>query len=232
MRSPGPAAGDQQRKQMTPITNPSGATARDLTGNAPLRFVGAFLREPLAVGSLWPSSTALARAVVNSCDFQPGDTVVELGPGTGAFTELLLERLEGRGRLIAVEISQSNIEVLRRRFPPCRLIHDSAENLPRHLGRQRAECIISGLAWSNMLPRVQDRILEAVWNSLAPKGQFVAFAYAHSFWMPTALRFRRLLAHNFARVETTPIVWRNLPPAYIYRCWRKPTRNAKDKKKP
>lgn len=217
---------------MTPTTNPSGATTRVLNPNAPLRFVGAFLREPLAVGSLWPSSTALARAVVNSCNFLPGDTVVELGPGTGAFTELLVERIEGRGRLIAVEISPMHIQALRQRFPSCRVIHDSAENLPRHLGRQRADCIISGLAWSNMLPRVQDRILRAVWNSLAPNGQFVAFAYAHSFWLPTALRFRRLLSHNFPRVETTPIVWRNLPPAYIYRCRRQPVKNSKEKKKP
>jgi len=218
---------------MTPTTNHSSATTRDLNPNAPLRFVGAFLREPLVVGALWPSSTALARAVVNSCEFQPGDMVVELGPGTGAFTELLLERLGDRGRLIAVEISLTNIEVLRRRFPPCRLIHDSAENLPRHLGRQRADCIISGLAWGNMLPRTQDRMLEAIWSSLSPQGQFVAFAYAHAFCMPTALRFRRLLFHNFVRVETTPIIWRNLPPAYIYRCWRKPAPlKSKSKRKP
>jgi len=212
-------------------TNPNVAT-RALRQDAPLRFVEAFLREPLAVGSLWPSSTALSRAVVNSCEFRPGDTVVELGPGTGAFTELLLNRVNGKGRLLAVEISQTNVEVLRRRFPPCRVIHDSAENLRCHLDGRRADCIVSGLAWSNMLPRVQDRILKAIWDSLSPKGQFVAFAYAHSFWMPTALRFRRLLSHNFARVQTTPIVWRNLPPAYVYRCWRKPAYHSQVKKKP
>lgn len=210
---------------MIPTTNNSVAATRALRQNAPFRFIEAFLREPLAVGSLWPSSTILSRAVVNSCEFRPGDTVVELGPGTGAFTELLLERLDRRGRLFAVEISPTNIEVLRRRFPLCRVIHDSAENLPHHLGRHRADCIISGLAWGNMLPRVQDRILEAIWNSLSPKGQFVAFAYAHAFWMPTSLRFRRRLFRNFARVETTPIVWRNLPPAYVYRCWRGPVRS-------
>src|SRR5206468_2899992 len=88
------------------------------------RFVEAFLRDPLAVGSCWPSSATLCRAVVDHCDFQPGDTVVELGPGTGAFTELLLERLEGRGRLLAVEISETNIAELRRRLPRCQTIHD------------------------------------------------------------------------------------------------------------
>jgi len=209
---------------MMPMNDQPDAVARDPRQSGPLRFLGAFLREPLLVGSLCPSSESLARAVVNSCEFRPGDLVVELGPGTGVFTELLHERLDGRGRLLAVEISPEHIELLRQRFPSCRVIHDSAENLPRYLGRRRADCIVSGLAWGNMLPRVQDRIMRAIWSSLSPQGQFVAFAYAHALLMPTSLRFRRLLFDNFARVETTPIVWRNLPPAYIYRCWREPAK--------
>lgn len=215
---------------MTPTNNQPDVIARVLRQNAPLRFVGAFLREPLAVGSLWPSSSTLSRAVVHACEFRSSDTVVELGPGTGAFTELLLDRLDGRGRLMVVEISDAHIKLLRQRFPSCRIIHDSAENLPRHLGRRRADCIISGLAWGNMLPGVQDRIMRAIWSSLSPQGQFVAFAYAHAFVMPTSLRFRRLLFGNFARVETTPIVWRNLPPAYIYRCWREPAKTNSQSK--
>src|SRR6266567_556341 len=124
---------------------------------SPLRCVEAFIREPLTVGSFWPSSAALAQAVVESCDFKPDGTVVELGPGTGAFTEPLLQRLHQRGRLLALEISATNIELLRRRFPRCRVIHDSAENLASHLGGGKADCIISGLAWGNMLPAAQDR---------------------------------------------------------------------------
>jgi phospholipid N-methyltransferase len=31
---------------------------------------------------------------------------------------------------------------------------------------------------------------------------------------------------EFARVETTSIIWRNLPPAYVYRCWRGKTKSA------
>lgn len=187
-----------------------------------MRFFGAFIREPFAVGALCPSSPVLARAVVNSCDFKPDDTVVELGPGTGAFTRLLLERLSKHGRLLAFETSATNVKILRRTLPRCRVIHDSAEHLARYLPGKRVDCVISGLAWGNMLPRVQDRILRAIWQSLSSQGQFVAFAYAHAFCLPTSLRFRRRLFQNFGRVETTPIVWRNLPPAYIYRCWRAP----------
>jgi phospholipid N-methyltransferase len=196
------------------------SAAASLPAKSPLSFVRAFLREPLTVGSFWPSSAALSRAVADSCDFGPGDTVVELGPGTGSFTELLLERLGERGQLLAFEISETNIRVLRERFPRCRAIHDSAENLPRHLGLQRARCVISGLAWGNMLPAAQDRIMNAIVSSLAPDGQFVAFAYIHARYYPTTLLFRKLMFREFTRVETAPIIWRNLPPAYVYRCWR------------
>lgn len=196
------------------------ATSASCVGKSPLQFVTAFLREPLTVGSLWPSSMALSRAVADSCHFEPGDTVVELGPGTGSFTELLLERLDERGQLLAFEISETNIKVLRERFPRCRTIHDSAEHLPQHLGSQRARCIISGLAWGNMMPAVQDRIMNAIVNSLASNGQFVAFAYVHARFYPTTIRFRKLMFRGFARVQTTPVIWRNLPPAYVYRCWR------------
>lgn len=199
---------------------PSGAATARINSGSAWRFVEAFIREPLSVGAFWPSSPDLSRAVVESCDFKPGDTVVELGPGTGAFTELLLHRLHRRGRLLAMEISDTNVTELRRRFPHCELIHDSAEHLPKYLQDRCAKCIISGLAWGNMLPAMQDRIFDAMLESLTPDGQFVAFAYVHASWFPTSRRFRRRLLENFKRVEKTPIIWRNLPPAFVYRCWR------------
>jgi len=185
-----------------------------------LKFFREFIRKPFTVGALCPSSAALSRTVVESSEFEPYHTVIELGPGTGSFTELLLQRLDKHGRLLALEINAVNIDVLRRRFLPCEVIHDSAEHLPHYLGGERVECIISGLAWGTMMATTQDRILAAILSSLAPGGQFVAFAYVHALWFPTSLRFRRRLFQDFERVETTPIIWRNLPPALVYRCWQ------------
>ena len=187
---------------------------------SPLRFLGEFAREPFSVGAMWPSSETLSRAVVDCCDIGPGTTVVELGPGTGAFTGLILKRLDGRGRLVAVEINATIAEILRRRFPHCEVIEGSAEQLPYHLDGGRVDCIVSGLAWGSMLPRMQSLILRAILKSLVPGGQFVAFAYAHAAWLPTSRQFRRRLLRHFSTVETTPIVWRNLPPAFVFRCVR------------
>jgi phospholipid N-methyltransferase len=184
------------------------------------RFLNAFVREPLKVGAIWPSSRWLSRAVVGAAEFAPGDTVVELGPGTGNFTQLLSERLDATGRLLALELSETNVQMLRDRFPRGEIKFDSAEHLAKYVQPRTVRCVVSGLAWGNMLPGMQDRILRAVVDALVPGGQFVAFAYVHARWFPTTMRFRRRLFREFARVETTPIVWRNLPPAYVYRCWR------------
>jgi phosphatidylethanolamine/phosphatidyl-N-methylethanolamine N-methyltransferase len=206
------------------MSSPEGAEAAAPASagrrKSPFRFIEAFIREPMTVGAFWPSSSRLSRLIVDSCEFKPDETVVELGPGTGAFTELLMKRVNKRGRLMAIEVSDTNIKVLRERFPRCHTVHDSAQNLPQHLEGKKANCIVSGLAWGNMLPATQDKIFEAIQKSLAPHGQFVAFAYVHAYWFPTSARFRRRIFKDFAHIETTPIVWRNLPPAFVFKCWR------------
>lgn len=183
-----------------------------------LRFLKAFVRAPLRVGSVWPSSPALSSVMADSCDIEAGATVVELGAGTGAFTGPLLRRIQGRGRLLAFEIDERHAALLRRRFPGSTIIHDSAENLPRYVGAHRASCVVSGLPWGNMRPQLQDRILGAILRSLAPGGQFLAFGYVHAAVLPSTRRFQGLLAEHFSSVTTTPIVWRNFPPAYVYQC--------------
>ncbi len=182
------------------------------------RFVQAFIREPLKVGAIWPSSEDLSRAIVDACGFTPTDTVVELGPGTGNFTDLLLKRLHPNGRLVALELSATNVTVLKQRFPQSEIHFDSAEHLAKYVPAGTAQCVVSGLAWGNMMPALQDRIMSAIVNSLAPGGEFVGFAYSHARYYPTTVRFRSLMQRQFAHFETTPTIWRNIPPAYVYRC--------------
>ena len=185
------------------------------------QFFMSFLRRPTAVGSLVPSSAALARAMVHGFDFSQCQTVVELGPGTGAFTRLILNQIRPGTCFLALELDEGNVQVLRRRWPNAMFHHDSAEALPRYLekhGRSHADLIVSGLPWANMLPDLQDRILHNVIERLSKRGLFTTFAYAHALWMPTSIRFRRRLRRHFNHVELTRPVWANFPPACVFRC--------------
>jgi len=67
-------------------------------------------------------SPGVIRKIVDAVAPKSGDTVVEIGPGLGALTEPLLERLD---HLHVVEIDRDLIARLRERFPPQRLtVHE------------------------------------------------------------------------------------------------------------
>lgn len=186
-----------------------------------IRFLAAFLRSPVSVGALVPSSPALGRAMLSGCELDSAGVVVELGPGTGAFTRIIVERVARTTKVIALEIDGRQVRTLRRHFPMVKFVHDSAENLTRHLpgrGRKKADCIISGLPWVNMSVATRNRIVDAVLAALRPGGVFVAFGYVHASMMPSHRHFRQRLLHHFDEVTRSRIVWNNLPPAFVYRC--------------
>lgn len=193
----------------------------NLTTAEHLAFLGAFLRDPRGVGAFAPSSVALGRAMLEECDLLEAETVVELGPGTGVFTQLILDRIGRRTTFIALERGEQQVRGLRRRFPSLDVYHDSAEETPRYLalhGRKRADCIISGLPWGSMPQPLRRRILRSIVSSLAPGGMFVTFSYLHAKCLPSSRCFRRALAENFAEVSASRVIWRNTLPAFVYRC--------------
>jgi phosphatidylethanolamine/phosphatidyl-N-methylethanolamine N-methyltransferase len=185
------------------------------------RFFAAFLRRPATVGALMPSSALLAQALLEQCNLRSARTVVELGPGTGAVTRFILDRIGRQTTFLALELDSKATQGLRSRFPGLTVYSDSAEHLQHYLGRhgrKKADCIVSGLPWASMTTDIQDRILDAVLRVLKAGGVFTTFAYLHAIWMPKARRFRERLEQRFGTVEVSRTVWRNVPPAYVYRC--------------
>ena len=89
----------------------------------------------------------------------------------------------------------------------------------RH-GVDRLDCVISGLPWANFNDRVQDDLLDAMFEVMAPGGQFTTFAYMHGLALPSGRRFRAKLDDRFSRVDRGDVVWRNAPPAVVYHCVR------------
>jgi phosphatidylethanolamine/phosphatidyl-N-methylethanolamine N-methyltransferase len=185
-----------------------------------LQFIAAFIRNPAAVGSLWPSSPTLARATLSNCDLRSARLVVELGPGTGAFTRVIMDRLGDQTEFFVVELDPDSTGQLRRRFPGLHVINDSAENLTRHVANtgQKVDYVISGLPWANMKPDLQDRILDNIIDSLSDRGAFTTFGYWHASILPSSRRFRARLESRFESVRRSRVIWKNCPPAIFYWC--------------
>jgi len=66
------------------------------------------------LGQHFLTDPAIAARIVNSLQVPSGDTVLEIGPGTGVLTELLLEK---EIRLLPVEIDHESVAHLKQKWP-------------------------------------------------------------------------------------------------------------------
>ena len=187
----------------------------------PFPILKAFLANPIRTGSVAPSSRALAENIANGVPFPLGKTIVELGPGTGAITEVLLEHLAPGSDLIALEIDEKLSGELKTKFPNLLIENISAESLGAILkkhGKEHADSIVASLPWAWLPTDIQENLLREVTRCLEKGGHFCTFGYLHASWFPRAQRFKKLLQANFQSVSITSTVWQNLPPAIIYNC--------------
>jgi len=190
---------------------------RDLARKAPLEFFKGFLRNPKEVGSIIPSSRFMTKRIMKFGEVDRSRVIVELGPGTGVLTGEILKRMMPEAKLIAVEINQDFVDVLRGVYPDPRLhLHTGvAADLEKALelaGETKADLVLSGIPFSTLERGEGRRTLEATRRVLAPGGRFVAYQFRSAV--------KRMGEPVFGRAEVHPH-FLNLPPMRIY-VWRQP----------
>ena len=182
-------------------------------------YIKQFLRDPKSTGSIAPSNEELSELVTETARLGEMGTVVELGSGTGVFTEKILEKKNPETLFFAIEINPEFCEATKSRCPSVTVYKDSAENMRKYLeqhGKDSCDCIISSLPWAVFDHGTQDRLLDVIWDVLRPGGKMVTFSYSISMMVPNARRFRSMLRSKFSNVIKSKTVWSNFPPAFVY----------------
>ncbi len=103
-----------------------------------VRFIGSWIKKPLAVGAVTPSSKPLARTMAQYVDPDSTGPVIELGPGTGPITEALIEHGVDPSRLVLVEFNPTFCQLLRERFPEATVVQADAYRLREALSHYHA----------------------------------------------------------------------------------------------
>lgn len=181
------------------------------------RFFRSWLDNPAVAGAVSPSGRFLARMMARYVDPRKAGPVVELGPGTGAITEALLERGIAPGRLFLVEFDPNFCKLLKQRFPGVHVIKGDAYQLAQTLNgrlRRPAAAVVSSLPLLLKPEPQRLALLADAFDCMRPDGCFVQFTYGRDSPVPRD----EALALDF-HVEPSPPVWLNLPPArvWIYR---------------
>jgi len=179
-------------------------------------FIREFLKHPLQIGSIIPSSRFLERRIAAAAGVASANVVVELGPGTGGTTRAILRAMPRHATLLSVEINP-HFHALLSRIEDDRLIAHlgSAGELREIVARyalDAPDAIISGIPFSTMSRSEGAQILEAVASLLAPNGRFVAYQVSGRV---------ASLCKDFLEPGRITTELLNIPPMRVFQ-WEKP----------
>src|SRR5688500_1755182 len=84
-------------------------------------FLRGFVKHPVMVGSVIPSSKVLIDRMLAPVDWKNCRLFVEYGPGVGTFTQHILDRIAPDATLITIDTNADFTEYLDRKFTDNRL---------------------------------------------------------------------------------------------------------------
>ncbi|WP_375398363.1 class I SAM-dependent methyltransferase [uncultured Sphingomonas sp.] len=195
----------------------SSASSRDRRTASPwAMFLAGFLKHPVMVGSVIPSSRRLIDRMLAPIDWSATRLFVEYGPGVGTFSQAILDRLPADGTYVAIDTNPDFVRYLRQTFADRRLVAvkgsaaDVEEIIAGH-GFASADYVLSGLPFSTLPPGVGAAIAAATHRAVRPGGAFLAYQFTP--------RVRDFLAAHFVRIDHA-MEWWNVPPAQLYWGWK------------
>lgn len=178
-------------------------------------FLLEYIKNPRNVGAVAPSSSHLARKMVESIDFEHAECIVEYGPGTGVFTEKLLARAEEDTKIILFEINKEFYEELVKLYGHKRnvvILNRSAEDIKdvmNKYGIAKVDYIVSGLPFTSLPKEISENILKNTKDVLGDHGKFITFQYS--------MVKKKLFEKFFPSIRTKRTL-ANIPPAYVLSC--------------
>lgn len=178
-------------------------------------FIRQFIKNPKFTGAILPSSKKLCIKMMEGINFNKAECIVELGPGTGVFTEELIKRKRKDTILVIIEYNKHFYDLLVEKFNEIDnlyIIDDSAENIKKYLkqiGINKIDYIVSGLPFTSLPCEIGKNILRNTKDLLSTHGVFITFQYT---------LFKLNLFKSYYSTITFKRTFFNVPPAYVLIC--------------
>ena len=179
-------------------------------------FFNGFLKHPVMVGSIIPSSNRTIRKVLAPVDWENTDLFVEYGPGVGTFCQPVLDRLKPNARLLVIDLNEDFIKYLRSTIHDSRFVavHGSAADVNqiiRDFGYAHADYVLSGLPFSTLPGDLGPVIAEQTAKALRPGGAFLVYQFR--------ARARDFMEPHFSKIDNGFEPW-NILPCFIFWGWK------------
>ncbi|MDB5485905.1 MAG: pmtA [Tardiphaga sp.] len=194
-----------------PLQSSARALKKPLRLDDEVRFLRSWIEKPLHMGAVMPSGKLLARTMANYVDASATGPVVELGPGTGAITNALIEHGIDQKRLVLVEYNPAFCVLLRDRYPQATVLQGDAYKLRDTLWNvldAPASAVVSGLPLVTKPMLTRMKLIRDAFAMLSPAAPFIQFTYSVAPPIPKSL--------PGVTTEASERIWMNLPPARVW----------------
>lgn len=174
-------------------------------------FLKNFIKNPRQIGSVIPSSKRLSRKMAGQIDYDRAKFIIELGPGVGPYTEIILKSKKESTKYIAFEKNDDMINILREKFSKIE-IYNKAEEMTeifRENDINSVDYIISGLPFTVLEKNIRNTILQQCYDNLDVGGKFITFQYS--------LDLYKYLKSKYRKVEIKFVPF-NIPMTFVYVC--------------
>ena len=180
--------------------------------NPRLQFLRGFLKHPVMVGSIIPSSRTVIEKMLAPGDWENTKLFVEYGPGVGTFTRPILEKLAPDAVLLTIDTNPEFTKFLTESIDDERLVTvtgsaGDVEKILADRGYSHADYVLSGIPFSTLPPGIGEAIGKATAQVIRPGGAFLVYQFS-----PKVLDFIRPW---FDRIERG-FEWINVPPATLF----------------
>lgn len=185
--------------------------------NENIQFLQAFIKNPLKVGAITPSSPELAAKMIEGIVPEANKVVLELGVGTGAITKFLQEIVPDEKSYLGIELDGNLVKSLKIKFPDLKIIRGNAcdlEKIHQKSGVGKVGYIICCLPFVSLPNEVGEKILSEIDKFMRQGCTFRTFQYAHGYYMPSAIKLREFMRDRYGKSKRSKLVVKNMPPAY------------------
>lgn len=190
---------------------------KKISFNENIEFLQAFVKNPLKVGAIAPSSTDLARKMLDGLVPNEDNIILELGVGTGAITKHIRGILPNEDSYLGIELDKDLVKHLRKKYPGLNISCGNAleaGNIHQKSELGKVGAIICCLPFVTMPNEIGENILDEISVFMDKGCLFRTFQYAHGYYMPSAIKLREFMRKRYGKSKRSKIIVKNVPPAY------------------
>ncbi|MEQ9302942.1 MAG: rRNA adenine N-6-methyltransferase family protein [Marinoscillum sp.] len=145
-------------------------------------FMMEFLKDWKNVAAILPTTSRIGQLIASQIDFQERKVIVEIGPGTGAISHNIIEKLGPDSTMVLIERNATFVKVLQAKYSSSRvkIIHGEASQMNDILssqGIEKVDALVSSIPMTHLSKSDKEAFVASMKSVLKKEAKFFMLLY-------------------------------------------------------